>query len=276
MMKTKRRKRIGIFDSGFGGLHVLRSVANALPQYEYIYLGDTARAPYGDRSQETILAFTKQGVNFLFRRGCGIVIVACHTAASEAVRKIQDAYMKKRNPQKKVLGVLIPATEEAVRKTKNRRIGVIATERTVASHKFVRELTGLDPGIRVFQQACPLLVPMIEAGKLNSSKMQLALKKYLAPLLRKNIDTLILGCTHYGILERKIRTIIGPEIRIVSEARVVPGKLKKYLKKHTEIEKTLGKRSSIRFYSTDHTHNFELLGSRIFGKTIRAQKVTLR
>jgi glutamate racemase len=141
MLQKKRRKRIGIFDSGFGGLHVLRSVANALPRYEYIYLGDTARAPYGNRPQETILAFTKQGVNFLFRRGCGIVIVACHTAASEAVRKIQDEYIGKHSQQKKVLGVLIPATEEAVRKTKNRRIGVIATTRTVASHKFIRELT---------------------------------------------------------------------------------------------------------------------------------------
>lgn len=275
MTKIKRRKRIGIFDSGFGGLHVLRSVANALPQYAYVYLGDTARAPYGNRSQETILTFTKQGVNFLFRRNCGIVIVACHTAASEAVRKIQDEYMEKHRPQK-VLGVLIPATEEAVRKTKNRRIGVIATTRTVTSQKFVRELTKLDPRIKVFQKACPLLVPMIEAGKLDSPKMELVLRKYLSPLIHKNIDTLILGCTHYGILEKKIRTIIGPEIKIVSEARVVPGKLRRYLKKHGGLEKTLRKRSSIRFYSTDRTHNFKLLGSKLFGKTIRAKKATLR
>lgn len=275
MRQKKRRRRIGVFDSGFGGLNVLRSIATALPQYEYIYLGDTARAPYGGRPQETILAFTKQGVNFLFRQNCGIVIVACHTAASDAVRKIQDAYIKRRATQKKVLGVLIPAVEEAVRETKNRRIGVIATQHTVASHKFIRELIKLDPGTRVFQQACPLLVPMIEAGKQDSREMEPLLKKYLRPLLRKNIDTLILGCTHFGILERKIHRIIGSEIKIVSEAKVVPSKLKKYLQKHSEIEQTLSKQPGIRFYSTDHTRRFEILGSKLFGRPIRAQKAVL-
>jgi glutamate racemase len=272
MLKKKRRKRIGIFDSGFGGLHIARSIARTLPQYEYIYLGDTARAPYGDRSQQTIYAYTKQAVDFLFRHECGIVIIACNTASSEALRKIQDEYGAK----KKVLGVLIPAAEEAVRKTKNKRIGVIATRSTVASNKFVRELIKLDSSVQVFQEACPLLVPLIEAGEHNSKETGTILKRYLAPLLRKKIDTLILGCTHYGILERKIRKIIGPDIAIVSEARVVPKKLETYLKKHDEIEETLSKQPHIHFYSTDRTNNFKLLGSRLFGKKIRVEKAVLR
>jgi glutamate racemase len=268
----KKNMRIGIFDSGFGGLHVLRSIVTTLPRYDYIYLGDTARAPYGDRTQETIYAYTKQAVDFLFRHECGIVVIACNTASSEALRKIQDEYGTK----KKVLGVLIPAAEEAVRRTTSRRIGVIATASTIASDKFVRELAKLDPSIHVFQKACPLLVPLVEAGEHATPEMETILKRYLHPLMNKKIDTLILGCTHYGILERKIREVIGPDINLVSEARVVPKKLKIYLKKHNDIEATLGKRSSIRFYSTDRTDNFKILGSKLFGRPIRVEKAILR
>lgn len=271
-MGMKRNKRIGIFDSGFGGLHVTRYITQALPDYEYVYLGDSARAPYGDRSQRTIYAYTKQAVDFLFAKNCGIVIIACNTASSDALRTIQQEYGAK----KKVLGVLIPAAEEAVERTKNRRVGVIATTGTVASEKFVRELEKLDPSVRVFQNACPLLVPLVEAGEQNSPEMDTLLKRYLAPLLRKHIDTLILGCTHYGILERKIRKIIGPDIVIVSEARVVPRKLKRYLKKHREIEETLRKKPGAHFYSTDRTDNFRTLGSKFFGRPIRVEKAVLK
>lgn len=263
--------RVGIFDSGFGGLHVLRSIVKALPRYDYVYLGDTARAPYGDRPQETIYKYTKQAVDYLFAHDCGIVIIACNTASSDALRKIQDEYGAK----KKVLGVLIPAAEEAVRKTKNGRVGVIATHGTVASEKFVRELTKLEPRIKVFQNACPLLVPLIEAGEHNSPETDAILARYLKPILRKNIDTLILGCTHYGILEKKIRNIIGPDIAMVSEAKVVPGKLKAYLTKHCEIEEMLGRHSDVHFYSTDRTDNFRVLGSKLFGRAIRVGKATL-
>lgn len=272
MSEKIRNKRIGIFDSGFGGLHVLRSIVTALPQYEYVYLGDTARAPYGDRPQETIYAYTKQAVEFLFQQECGLVLIACNTASSEALRKIQSEYYA----TKKVLGVLIPAAEEAVRKTKNRRVGVIATRGTVASDTFVRELVKLESRIKVFQKACPLLVPLIEAGEHTSPETDTILKRYLRPLLQKDIDTLILGCTHYGILERKIRKIVGPDIAIISEARVVPGKLKAYLAKHTEIEEMLGKKSKITFFSSDRTDNFKRLGSKLFGRVLRVEKATLQ
>ncbi|MHB8660716.1 MAG: glutamate racemase [Minisyncoccota bacterium] len=274
MSKERRHKRIGVFDSGFGGLHVLRSIVNTLPRYEYVYLADTARAPYGDRPQESIYTFTKQAVDFLFERECGIVVVACNTASSEAVRRIQDEYLEKRSPRK-ILGVLIPATEEAAQKTKRRKVGVIATESTVASRKFVRELTKSDPQMKVFQNACPLLVPMIEEGKLDSRELGTILKGYLDPLIREDIDTLILGCTHYGILEKEIRAIVGPNIEIVSQARVVPKKLKKYLEKHTDLEEMLSEQSGIRFYSTDRTGNFDILGSKLFGEEIKAKKVVI-
>ena len=276
MRKNKRRMRIGIFDSGFGGLHISRFIVKTLPQYDYIYVGDTARAPYGNRSQETIYAYTKQGVKFLFKHGCGIVIIACNTSSSEALRMVQQKYLSMPGLKKKILGVLIPAAEEAMQKTKNRRIGVIATEATVASRAFVRELTKLNPKVQVFQKACPLLVPLIEAGKQNSEEMQLVLEKYLRPLIRRKIDVLILGCTHYGIVEKKIRTIVGPNIALISEAKVVPKKLETYLTKHSDIERTLSKHSGIRFYSTDRTDTFRILGSKFFGKKIRVEKAVLQ
>jgi glutamate racemase len=177
---------------------------------------------------------------------------------------------------KKILGVLIPAAEEATRKTTSRRIGVIATTATVASGAFVRELMKLDSGVRVFQKACPLLVPLVEAGKQHTEEMQTALEKYLHPFARRNIDTLILGCTHYGILERSICKIIGSDIEIISEAKIVPGKLSRYLKKHSDLEGTLSKRSRVHFYSTGNTDNFKLLGKKLFGMTMRVERAVLR
>ncbi len=275
-MQKKRHVRIGIFDSGFGGLHISRFIVKTLPQYDYVYVGDTARAPYGHRSQETIYAYTKQGVEFLFRHGCGIVIIACNTSSSEALRMVQQKYLRMSGAKKKILGVLIPAAEDAVEKTKNKRVGVIATEATVASRAFVRELTKLDPNVQVFQKACPLLVPLIEAGKQNSRETKLVLEKYLRPLIRKKIDVLILGCTHYGIVEKEIRSIVGPHIALISEAKIVPKKLEQYLRKHSDIEKTFSKGSGIRFYSTDRTDSFRVIGSRFFGKKIRVEKATLQ
>jgi len=271
-MIEKRNKRIGVFDSGFGGLHILRSIVSALPEYEYVYLGDTARAPYGDRPQETILAYTKQAIDFLFEQHCGIVVIACNTASSEALRAIQQEY----GAEKKVLGVLIPAAEEAVQKTKNQRVGVIATHSTVTSEKFVHELAKLEANVQVFQKACPLLVPLVEAGEQHSPLMDTLLERYLRPLLAKKIDTLILGCTHYGIVEKKIRAIVGPDITIISEARVVPKKLKKYFEKHTEIEETLSTKPRVHFFSTDRTDKFQTLGSALFGRAIRVERAVLR
>lgn len=265
----------GIFDSGFGGLEILREITKKLPQYKYIYLGDTQRAPYGSRNQIAIYQFTQEAVDFLFKKGCKLIIIACNTASSEALRKIQQNYLPSHYPKKRVLGVIIPACEDAVIKTKNNKIGVIATESAVSSGAFIRELKKINPKIKVFQKACPLLAPIIEAGEQNSPLIDIYLKKCLSPLLKANIDTLILGCTHYGLISKKIQAIIGKNIKIISEGKIVAEKLKQYLARHPEIEKQLKKETSVKFLTTDLTEKFATLGSKFFGKTINPKKVSL-
>jgi glutamate racemase len=270
-----RTKSIGVFDSGFGGLTILRGLVRELPEYNYIYLGDTARTPYGSRSQEVIYEFTRQAVTFLFEHDCDLVILACNTASSEALRRIQQEYLPKHHPDKNVLGVIIPAAEAASEKTRTKKIGVIATEQTVLSQAFVRELHKLDPTINVFQNACPLLVPIIENGEHRGDIADITLQKYLTPLLKKNIDTLILGCTHYGILEKKIKKIVGKNIAIISEATVVGKKLRNYLSHHKERERALRKNHGHTFYTTDLTEKFQRLGSEFFGTKIHPKKAVL-
>lgn len=275
-MLKRKQKFIGVFDSGFGGINILRGIVKELPAYNYLFLGDTARTPYGTRSKEVVYEFTKQAVDFMFANNCELIIFACNTASSDALRRIQQEHVPKYYPNKKVLGVLIPAAEEAITKTRNKKIGVIATEGTVRSGAFVRELTKLDPKIKVFQNPCPLLVPLVEAGEQNSKAAKIILENYLRPLKNKGVDTLILGCTHYGILENQIRKIMDSATAIISEAKVVPKKLKDYLKRHPEVEKKLGKNGVVHFYSTDLTDKFTSLGSKLFGKKIKAQKVILK
>lgn len=270
-----RDKRIGVFDSGFGGLNTLKSIVRALPAYDYLYLGDAARAPYGGRSQKAIYQFTRQAVDFLFRNNCELIVVACNTASSEALRKIQREYLPKHYPGRRVLGVLIPAAEVAAQKTRNNRIGVMATQATVGSRAFIREAGKLGPRIRVFQKACPLLVPIVEAGQQDAASTKRILQSYLAPLTKQKIDTLILGCTHYGILEKQIKRIVGRKTMVVSEAEAVPKNLKAYLKKHKEIETKLRKNRTVQFYTTGFAGRFKTLGSKFFGQNINVTKVKI-
>ena len=275
-MSHSRTQHIGIFDSGFGGINTLRGIVQALPQYDYMYLGDTARTPYGTRSHDVIYEFTRQAIDFLFANQCDLIILACNTASSDALHKLQQDYIPIRHPGKKVLGVLIPAVEEAATQTINKKIGVIATAGTVQSNAFPREITKINPTIQVFQQACPLLVPLVEADEHHSPAASLIITNYLKPLQKKNIDTLILGCTHYGILEKIIRKHCGAGIHIISATKIVPKKLKDYLLRHPEIESRLGKHKKVTFYSTDLTDTFATLGSKFFGKKITVKRVTLK
>ncbi len=275
-MKIQRTKKIGVFDSGFGGLDILRGIIQENGEYDYLYLGDTARTPYGTRSQEIIYEFTKQAIDFLFAKNCELIIIACNTASAEALRKIQKNYIPKKYPHKKVLGVLIPAVESALEKTINKKVGIIATASTVRSCAFTKEIHKRDTSIRVYEQACPLLVPIVEAGEKYHKATDIILREYLQPLQKKHIDTLILGCTHYGLLESKIKKILGKDVAIISEARTVPKKLKLYLHNHSSLEQTLSKKSSLLFYSTDLTENFQTLGSMFFGKKINVKKITLQ
>ena len=253
----------------------MREIVRKLPRYNYIYLGDTARAPYGTRSQETVYKFTEQAIDFLFKKGCQLVILACSTASSEALRKIQQKYLPENYPGRKVLGVVIPASEEAITKTTGSKIGVIATSGTIKSNAFKRELQKLNLKIQLFQQAAPLLVPLVEAGEHGSKAADLILGNYLRPLLKNKINTLILGCTHYGILEKKIRKIIGKKIKIIAGGKVVAEKLKDYLERHPEIKTKIGKNSKRIFYTTDLTNNFSVLGGKFFGRKIKTEKIKL-
>ena len=275
-MKSKKLTTgpIGVFDSGFGGLDVLKHIIKEMPQYDYVYLGDTARAPYGERSQEMIFSFTKQAVDFLFKRGCPLVILACNTASSEALRRIQQEYLLKKYPNNRVLGVLIPMAQEATECNRS-TIGVIGTSGTVASCGFVKEIKKINLKAKVFQKACPLLVPIVEAGEEKSEIANLALVNYLKYFKNKKIQALILGCTHYGLLKDKIKKIIGKDVKVISSGAVVAKKLKIYLNKHQDIEKRISKTKTILFYSTDITDKFQKLGTRFFNKLIKPKKVSL-
>ena len=226
---------IGVFDSGFGGLVVLREFLRLLPEYDYLYLGDNARIPYGTRCDRVVIRFTEQAVDYLFRQGCRLIVLACHTASARALRRIQQVFLPERYPGHRVLGVLIPTVEEAMARTRLKRIGVIATEGTVTSQSFELELKKLDPEVEVIQQACPLLVPIIESGEQDWEGTTLILRRYLAPF-QGRVDTLILGCTHYSILKEPIRAILGNGHDLICSGQVTAAKLVDYLRRHPETE----------------------------------------
>ncbi len=255
--------KIGIFDSGLGGLFTMRRIVSRLPRYDYVYLGDTKRIPYGDRSRETVYRFLEEAVDFLFRRDCGLVVVACNTASAEALRRIQTEYLPRHYPDRKVLGVIIPAAEQAVKNPGAARIGILATRGTVRSGTFAKEVRKLRRGARVFQNAAPLLVPLIER-RAPAREIRPALQSYLQPLLRKRIDTLILGCTHYAIIKRQAKAICGPQIRIIAQDEILPAKLAAYLRRHPEVETRLGKGHSRRFLVTDLMDATKILAQKWF------------
>ena len=195
---------IGVFDSGLGGLTILKYFLKELPQYNYIYLGDSARAPYGNRSQDVIYNYTKEAVDFLFSKGCQIIIFACNTASSQALKKIQQEYLPKKYPNKKVLGVIIPLVEEATKNDRIKKIGVIGTKATIKSNVYAKELLKLNPKSKIFQKKAPLLVPLIEEGWIKKKETKMILKKYLRELKMEQVDALILACTHYPILIKEL------------------------------------------------------------------------
>jgi len=271
---NNNRGFIGVFDSGFGGLEILREIVRVLPEYDFVYLGDSARAPYGNRPQKQVYEFTKQAVNFLFNAGAELIILACNTVSAEALRKIQQEYLPKNFPGRRVLGVIIP-TCQAATELGAENIGVIATKNTVASGAFIREIKKLNPAAKIFQNATPLLVPLIEKGAINSQKTNGALRGYLTPLLKENIDVLILGCTHYGLLKPRIKKMSGTKIKLVSEGRIVAEKLKNYLLRHPEIDGRLGKSRKIKVLTTGQLQKFKRLGGKFFQREIFPEKIDL-
>lgn len=266
---------IGIFDSGFGGLSVLREVKKRLPQYAYCYLGDNARAPYGNRTQPVIYQYTREAIDFLVSKGCSLIIIACNTASAEALRHIQQQYLPQRYPNIKVLGVIRPTVEIAAAQSKTKRIGVVGTRATIASEAYRRELQKQDPTIMVYQQACPLLVPLIEEGWENKPETVMILKKYLRPLRSVHIDTLVLGCTHYPLITHLFQKKMGKQVSIISSSSSAAEKLVDYLQRHPEVEKMLSRQDNTLFFTTDDIEKFVQLGSRFLGEKIHTRNITL-
>ena len=241
----------------------MKPIVEALPQYDYIYLGDTKNLPYGEKSHHIVYEYTKEAVDHLFRKeNCALVIVACNTASARALRRIQQEYLPKNFSDRKALGVLIPAAEV----TKNyKRIGILATSGTVASNTFPVEIKKVNGKAKVFQNAAPELVPLIEAGKSLFTKPLLL--KYLKPLLNKKLDALVLGCTHYPILKKEIRKIADRKIKIISQEEIIPKKLQGYLKRHPEITKKLSRNKRIKILVTKKTPNMSHLVKKWFGSS---------
>jgi glutamate racemase len=251
--------KIGIFDSGVGGLIIARAIHKLLPNYDYVYLGDTLRVPYGNRSQKIVREFTEQGINYLFEKeNCALVILACNTASAQALRYLQKKYQRK-TIERKILGVLIPAAEEAA---KFSRVGVLATVGTVNSKSFQNEIKKINTSAMVFQNPAPMLVALAEAGESGGEYI----KKYLAPLLKQKISALVLGCTHYPIFKNQIKKEVGRSIKIISQDEVVPKKLREYLIRHPEIESKLSKNKKVKVLVTHKTATVDSLTKKWFGK----------
>ena len=265
---------IGVFDSGFGGLTILKSFLDELPEYDFTYLGDNGRTPYGNKSLNVIYEYTRQAVEFLFGLGAGLIILACNTASAKALRKIQQEWLPVNYPERRVLGVVIPLAEAAVEASRKGRIGVIGTRATIESRVYEQELDKLRGGLRIFSQACPLLVPLVEENWVGRPETVMILKKYLRPLKTKDIDTLILGCTHYPFLKNYIKKIMGKNCHVLDAPGIVAGKLADYLKRHPEIDKNLSRNGLREFYTTDGEDRFRDFGRKFLGKSISSVRTT--
>lgn len=255
------KQPIGIFDSGYGGLTVFKSILKELPQYDYMYIGDTARAPYGNRSFQTIHQYTWECVQWLFNQGCQLVILACNTASAKALRTIQQQDLKIfEDPSKRVLGVIRPTAEVIGNYTRSKEIGVLGTRGTVQSGSYLIEIDHFFPELSVYQQACPLWVPIIENGEHDKPGADYFVEKYLEQILAQSpdIDTLLLACTHYPLLLPKIKAFLPSDIQIVSQGDIVAKSLVDYLQRHPEMETRLTKNGTQQFYTTtDDTADFD-------------------
>jgi len=269
--------KIGVFDSGFGGLTVLRSMVDLLPNYPFIYFGDNARAPYGNKSFDLIYEYTLEGVNFLFDKGCELVVLACNTASAKALRTIQQKDLPRIAPSKRVLGVIRPSTEEIASFTRSGFVGILGTEGTVKSESYLLELAKISPNLQVFQHACPLWVPLIEERQYDTvaGKMIIASDIDLLFKQNKNIDTILLACTHYPIIKSIIQEAVEQRASIIEQGPLVALKLKDYLTRHPEMASRLGNEQPVEFYTTEREDYFNQHGSEIYGSIIKSQQIQL-
>jgi glutamate racemase len=273
MMDNKHA--IGIFDSGYGGLSVFRSIANKLPQYNYIYLGDNARSPYGDHSFETVYQYTLECVEWLFAQGCQLVILACNTASAKALRSIQQKVLPVKYPNHRVLGVIRPTAEVVGDYTTSGHIGVMGTRGTVNSGSYKLEIAKFFPEIQVVQQSCPMWVPLVENNEHLNEGADYFVKKYTAQLLEQDadIDCILLACTHYPLLMDKIRSFLPENIGLLGQGDIVAESLSTYLLNHPEIESNIAQDSSKLFYTSGDTDTFDRQATVFFGEHVKSSHI---
>ncbi len=263
---------IGVFDSGYGGLTVLKELKAKLPQYDYLYLGDNARAPYGTRSFESVYEYTLQCVKQLFEMKCRLVILACNTASAKALRTIQQNDLPKIDSSLRVLGVIRPTSEVVGNHTKTNHVGILGTSGTIASLSYPIEIEKFFPNIKIFQEACPMWVPLVENNEFENEGADYFIKKNISHLLSQSnkIDTIVLGCTHYPLLIKKIKQFLPSSIQLLSQGEIVATSLMDYLKRHNEIENLCSKNGTCTFLTTDSSGNFDEHAAIFFGENIRS------
>ena len=268
---------IGIFDSGYGGLTILHGIRQLLPQYDYLYLGDNARAPYGTRSFDVVYEFTRQAVTRLFEQGCHLVILGCNTASAKALRTIQQNDLPKLDPQRRVLGIIRPTAEIIGSLTHTRHIGIFATEGTIKSQSYELEIHKLFPDIHVSGVACPFWVPLVEYNEADSPGADYFVKKRIDQLMRMDadIDTVILGCTHYPILLPKIHKYIPRGIRIISQGEYVADSLQRYFEHHPEVEQRCTKGGTVRYLTTENPEKFKESAQLFLHEPVEVENITL-
>lgn len=268
---------IGIFDSGYGGLTVMKEIVRRLPSYDFVYLGDNARAPYGNRSFDTVYRYTLECVKWFFSQGCPLVILACNTASAKALRTIQQNDLAKLNPSNRVLGVIRPTSEIMGNFTSSKSIGILATNGTVQSGSYALEINKFAPEVKVVQEACPMWVPLVENNEYNKAGADYFVQKNIDNLLAKdgNIDTILLACTHYPLLMEKLQKYVPQNIRILSQGEIVAESLATYLDRHPEMETRCTKNRSRLFYTTDSEEDFNAHAAIFFGEQVKSRHVEL-
>ncbi len=272
-----RKSPIGIFDSGVGGLTVMRDIIETLPEYDYLYLGDNARAPYGTRSFETIYHYTLECVKYLFSRDCHLVILACNTASAKALRTIQKNDLPKIDPSRRVLGVIRPTAEVIGQHTNTGHVGVLGTPGTVSSESYVMEIADQYPRLQIYQEACPMWVPLVENNEHTSPGADYFVKQSINAIMEQSpeIDVLLLACTHFPLLMNKIKEYTGDEVTVLSQGKIVAKSLADYLQRHPEIDKKCSKHGSQQFLTTDSTEDFDAHAEIFFGRKVQSEFVEI-
>lgn len=276
-MLSSKPGPIGIFDSGYGGLTILHGIRQLLPEYDYLYLGDNARAPYGPRSFDVVYEFTRQAVVKLFEMGCHLVILGCNTASAKALRSIQQIDLPKIDPERRVLGVIRPTAEVIGSLTKTRHVGVLATEGTIKSESYNLEIRKLYPDIQVSGVACPFWVPLVEYNEADSPGADYFVKKRIDEIMRKDpqIDALILGCTHYPLLMPKILKYLPAGVRVVPQGEYVAESLKAYLERHPQIEQRCARNGRVNYLTTENPEKFKEQAQIFLHEPVEVENISL-